>query len=61
MIAGALTVITWSELSGGIFDIYELFPGFVLSAFTIFGVSLIDPQKPSDSTLKTFSLMKKAL
>lgn len=35
MIVGALTVIIWKELQGGIFDIFALLPGFVLSWIAI--------------------------
>lgn len=36
VIVGACTVIIWSQLSGGIFDIYALVPGFLLSLLAIF-------------------------
>jgi sodium/proline symporter len=32
MIAGGITVIVWKQLSGGIFDLYELIPGFFISS-----------------------------
>jgi sodium/proline symporter len=31
VLAGGLTVVAWKQLSGGIFDLYELVPGFVLA------------------------------
>jgi len=31
MIAGSLTVIIYKQLEGGIFDIYELLPGFIIA------------------------------
>ena len=34
MVAGGITVIGWKYLSGGIFDLYELIPGFFVSAAT---------------------------
>ena len=39
MITGSLTVIVWKQLEGGLFDLYELVPGFVLAwtAIIIFG------------------------
>ena len=36
MIAGGVTVIAWKQLDGGIFDLYELIPGFVISFLTAF-------------------------
>ncbi|WP_237060005.1 sodium/proline symporter PutP [Microbulbifer sediminum] len=39
VIVGGLTVVVWRQLSGGIFDLYELLPGFVLSAAAIVIVS----------------------
>jgi len=29
MVTGALTVIVWKQLEGGVFDLYELLPGFI--------------------------------
>ena len=36
MIVGGLTVIIWKNLSGGLFDMYEMAPGFALSFLAIF-------------------------
>lgn len=41
LIVGAATVVIWKQLSGGIFDIYEILPGFVLSAVAVVVVSRI--------------------
>lgn len=35
MIVGAISVIVWERLDGGIFDLYELLPGFVFSWIAI--------------------------
>ena len=51
MLVGAVTVIFWKQLKGGIFDIYEIVPGFLLCSLTIFLVSLLDSKKVSKSTL----------
>lgn len=40
MVVGAVTVIVWKQLSGGLFDVYEILPGFILASLTIAGVSL---------------------
>jgi len=42
ILMGGLTVIVWKQLDGGIFDLYELVPGFVLSWFAVWAVSLLD-------------------
>ncbi|MCK4766329.1 MAG: sodium/proline symporter PutP [Candidatus Aminicenantes bacterium] len=46
IIAGGVTVIAWKQLSGGIFDLYEIVPGFILSVSAIVVVSLLD-KKPA--------------
>jgi len=40
MVVGALTVIVWKHLSGGVFDVYEILPGFLFASAAIVGVSL---------------------
>lgn len=52
MFVGAVTVIVWKQLSGGIFEMYEIVPGFLFCALAIFLVSLLT--RPSDSTLATY-------
>ncbi len=41
MLAGAATVIVWAELAGGLFDLYEMLPGFICSTLAVVVVSLI--------------------
>ena len=49
IVAGGLTVVIWKQLNGGIFDLYEIVPGFILSLIAIIIASLLsDP--PGDST-----------
>ena len=43
VLVGAVTVIVWSQLSGGLFDVYELVPGFILSSIAVALVSLRSP------------------
>ena len=31
ILTGAATVIIWKQLSGGVYDLYELLPGFVFA------------------------------
>jgi sodium/proline symporter len=39
MLVGGLTVILWKQGSGGIFELYEMVPGVVLSSLAIWAVS----------------------
>ena len=41
IVMGALTVIIWANLSGGIFELYELAPGFLFAVIAIVVVSLL--------------------
>jgi sodium/proline symporter len=57
IVVGALTVIIWAQISGGIFDLYELAPGFLFGMLSIVIVSLID-KSPSEETQKVFTFYK---
>jgi len=35
ILGGGMTVVIWKHLRGGIFDLYEIFPGFLVSALLI--------------------------
>lgn len=48
IVAGGVTVIVWRHLSGGIFDLYEIVPGFVLSVVAIVGASLATTATPTE-------------
>jgi len=41
MVVGAVTVIFWKNMSGGMFDLYEILPGFIFCAAAIIIVSLL--------------------
>ena len=41
MITGAITVLIWKQLSGGIFELYELLPGFIFAFIAILVFSKI--------------------
>lgn len=43
MAIGSATVVLWAHLDGGIFDIYEILPGFIAALLAIFIVSLMQP------------------
>ena len=53
MITGAVTVIVWKNLSGGIFDVYEILPGFVLCTIAIIIGSLVGAE-PSKEVTEVF-------
>lgn len=42
ILSGGLTVAVWKELQGGVFDLYEIVPGFGISFVLILIVSLLD-------------------
>lgn len=46
MVSGGLMVILWKQLSGGIFDLYEIVPGFVLSCIVICVITILDKEGP---------------
>lgn len=52
IITGALTVLVWHQ--GAWWGMYEIIPGFVLSFLAIVVVSLLDPNKPSQTMVETF-------
>lgn len=60
MIVGALTVIIWKELQGGIFEIFELLPGFVLSWIAILFFSKYGTSNP-DSIAEKFDEVQSRL
>lgn len=45
IIIGAVTVVIWKQLSGGLFDMYEIVPGIIFATVAIFVVSLMG-EKP---------------
>ena len=58
MIAGATTVIVWSQLHGGWFDLYELLPGFVVSCVAVVAVSRFE-HGPDAATRGDFARISK--
>lgn len=60
MISGGVMVFVWKYVvrpMGGVYDIYELLPAFLVSLFMIIVVSLIT-KKPDESILKEFEEAK---
>ncbi|WP_042460648.1 sodium/proline symporter PutP [Neobacillus dielmonensis] len=60
IIIGALTVIVWAKLSGGLFDLYELAPGFLFGTLAIIIVSLIG-KAPAKKVQEEYSLYRSKL
>ncbi len=44
IIVGGVTVVVWKQLSGGLFDLYEIIPGALFAAVAIVVVSLLTPE-----------------
>lgn len=51
MISGGITVIVWHYAKGGLFDLYELLPAFIVSSLFIVVVSLLT-KAPSEEIQK---------
>lgn len=60
IIVGAVTVIVWAQLTGGLFDLYELAPGFLFAALAIIVVSLLD-KAPSAEVQEQYDRYKSVL
>ena len=63
IVAGGLTVIIWKQLSGnilGIFDLYEIVPGFIVSVLVIVAVSLKD-KAPSQAICDEFDAVNRVV
>ena len=52
--------MVWKQLTGGIFDLYEIVPGFLFSTIAIFVVSLATGA-PEESVTDSFDEYEKAL
>jgi len=59
IIVGALTVVIWKQLSGGIFDLYEILPGFVFA--TLSGVIVSKLSAPSEAIKTQFRVFTSKL
>ena len=48
MFVGAFVVIAWSKLEGGLFDLYEIIPGFTAASFSIVLFNKFAPEKNTE-------------
>ncbi|MCY4473357.1 MAG: sodium/proline symporter PutP [Kistimonas sp.] len=60
MLTGGATVILWQQVSGGLFDLYEIVPGFLFSCIAIVVISLMSAA-PSARVCSDFDKMKSSL
>jgi sodium/proline symporter len=59
VLVGSITIVVWKQLSGGIFDLYEIVPGFILASISIVLVSLMTAS--NDEIETTFDEYEKKL
>ncbi|WP_281276766.1 sodium/proline symporter PutP [Saccharospirillum alexandrii] len=53
ILVGGITVVVWKQMTGGIFDMYEIVPGFLFSAIAVY-VGSIASEEPSKEMHATF-------
>lgn len=54
MCAGAVTVVVWAQEKSGLWDVYEILPGFIAGAVAIVAVSLLG-RKPKEEIRAEFA------
>ncbi|SBS25800.1 Sodium/proline symporter [Marinomonas spartinae] len=60
IIVGGVTIVVWKQLHGGIFDLYEIVPGFLFSTIAIIVFSLLGGV-PEKKVTDTFDEYEKSL
>ncbi|WP_066015084.1 sodium/proline symporter PutP [Endozoicomonas atrinae] len=60
IVVGGVTVVVWKQLSGGIFDLYEIVPGILFASVAIVVTSLMT-KAPDEEITKEFDLVKQAI
>ena len=53
VLSGGIIVLIWKQFSGGIFDLYEIVPGFIISSLFILLISYID-KPPAERIIKEY-------
>jgi sodium/proline symporter len=53
MVVGGVTIVVWKQLTGGIFDMYEIVPGIILATTAVVAVSLLT-KAPEPVVLEQF-------
>ncbi len=59
ILVGGITVVVWSKISGGIFDLYEIVPGVIFAYIAIVVISLVTGE-PSREITEEFDSLKDA-
>ncbi|MCW8996632.1 MAG: sodium/proline symporter PutP [Psychromonas sp.] len=57
MLVGGLTIVIWKQLSGGIFDLYEIVPGIIFATIAIVLTSLLT-KGPDNTVTELFDKYK---
>lgn len=57
ILVGGLTVVAWKQMSGGVFDLYEIVPGVILSFIAAVLFSLTD-KTPAPQIRETFEAVR---
>ncbi len=60
IVVGGITVVVWKQISGGLFDIYEIVPGVILSTLAIV-IATLSSKEPAVEIVQEFELMEKEL
>ncbi|WP_413479296.1 sodium/proline symporter PutP [Vibrio hibernica] len=60
IIVGGITIVVWKQLTGGIFDVYEIVPGVIFSTISVIVVSILTGG-PSDEVLQQHKKFKQQL
>jgi sodium/proline symporter len=58
MVTGGITILIWKQLTGGIFDLYEMVPGFLISTMIIIIVSKISTNHHLQNIENEFNKIK---
>ena len=58
ILTGGVTVVIWKQLSGGLFDLYEIIPGFILSSIAIVVFSRLS-REPAAGIIAEYAQVKK--
>ncbi|MDO6459318.1 sodium/proline symporter PutP [Granulosicoccaceae sp. 1_MG-2023] len=59
IVVGALTVVIWKQLSGGLFDLYEIVPGILFATLAVVLVSLFDAEPGEEIRAQHNNMLEK--
>ncbi len=59
ILVGAVTVVVWKQLSGGLFDMYEIVPGIIFASIAIIAVSLMGEEPDAEVQAQHERMLKK--